>query len=98
MIGWWEPSTDIAYKEKAQCIVDQYSKFVHPQVGLNLNGAATQGENIADNGGVKMAYKAYGNAFNQFKSITLCTVCPIQFQLSGPQTKTSENLSFLACR
>uniref|UniRef100_A0A0R3PD92 Peptidase_M13 domain-containing protein n=1 Tax=Angiostrongylus costaricensis TaxID=334426 RepID=A0A0R3PD92_ANGCS len=45
---------------RAQCIIDQYSKIKVPETGQYLNGKLTQGENIADNGGVKVAFKKYG--------------------------------------
>jgi neprilysin len=45
--------------EKARCIIEQYGNYTEPNVGLNLNGINTQGENIADNGGVITAYRAY---------------------------------------
>lgn len=58
-VGLWTAQTIEEYKKKAQCIVDQYSGYKSPQVNLNLNGFATQGENIADNGGIKESFRAY---------------------------------------
>ncbi|XP_077302517.1 M13 family metallopeptidase neprilysin 2 isoform X2 [Arctopsyche grandis] len=59
LVDWWEAQTKHRYLEKAQCIIDQYSNYSVKDVGLNLNGINTQGENIADNGGIKVAYLAY---------------------------------------
>ncbi|KAL1116704.1 hypothetical protein AAG570_005176 [Ranatra chinensis] len=56
---WWDPDTKKRYLEKALCIVYQYGNYTDSQVNLKLNGVNTQGENIADNGGVKQAYRAY---------------------------------------
>ncbi|XP_042856655.1 neprilysin-1-like isoform X2 [Penaeus japonicus] len=64
LIQWWSDETIAAYDERAKCFVDQYNGFVPPElseVGLNysVNGLQTEGENIADNGGIREAYKAY---------------------------------------
>jgi len=48
-----------AFRQRTQCIIDQYSAYKLDDVGLNINGRMTQGENIADNGGLKQAYRAY---------------------------------------
>jgi len=56
---WWDMSSSSSFRAKAQCIINQYSQFRVPEVGVNLNGLNTQGENIADNGGIKQAYRAY---------------------------------------
>ncbi|CAL4153530.1 unnamed protein product [Meganyctiphanes norvegica] len=59
LFNWWEKDTEIKYLEKSNCIIAQYGNFTVPEVGLNLNGKLTLGENIADNGGIKEAYYGY---------------------------------------
>lgn len=55
---WWSPSTKENFSAATKCIVDQYAQYeAVPKV--KLDGALTAGENIADNGGVKLAYQAY---------------------------------------
>jgi len=61
---WWTPTDVDAFKVQAQCIVDQYSKFfiIGPDGRhYNVDGENTLGENIADNGGIREAYRAYQN-------------------------------------
>ncbi|ROT81033.1 Membrane metallo-endopeptidase-like 1 [Penaeus vannamei] len=56
---WWNNRTIQAFRSRAQCIIDQYSGYKVDQVNQFINGRMTQGENIADNGGIKQAYRAY---------------------------------------
>jgi putative endopeptidase len=58
---WWTPESAKKYKERANKIVKQYSEY-EPLPGLHINGELTQGENIADDGGVKIAFAALKKA------------------------------------
>ena len=48
--NWWANETKKSFREKAQCLIDQYDGFTEPLTNLKLSGIATQNENIADNG------------------------------------------------
>jgi putative endopeptidase len=58
---WWTPESAAKYKERAAKIVQQYAEY-EPLPGLHINGELTQGENIADDGGVKIAFAALQKA------------------------------------
>ena len=60
LANWWEFETFSKFLEKTTCIIQQYGNYTADAVNLQLNGINTQGENIADNGGLKEAYRAYG--------------------------------------
>lgn len=59
---WWTNKTVEAFKERAECFVQQYSDFsVEGPDGkpLHVNGRLTLGENIADAGGVAAGFGAW---------------------------------------
>jgi putative endopeptidase len=55
--NWWTAEDLKKFKDKTKLIVSQYNKFT--VLGKNVNGDATQGENIADLGGVVVGYEAF---------------------------------------
>ncbi|KAJ8371263.1 hypothetical protein SKAU_G00112910 [Synaphobranchus kaupii] len=60
MYNWWSPFSAEQFKDQSQCMVHQYGNFTWKLAGeQNVSGISTLGENIADNGGVRQAYRAY---------------------------------------
>jgi len=60
---WMDNSSQIAFQRMADCVVREYGTFCPldaSQYTPNcINGQQTQGENIADNGGIHAAFRAY---------------------------------------
>ncbi|GMT09349.1 hypothetical protein PFISCL1PPCAC_646 [Pristionchus fissidentatus] len=56
--SWMDDNSTASFTKMAQCVVDEYSKFC-PVGTPCVDGDQTQGENIADNGGIQAAYKAF---------------------------------------
>ncbi|XP_011058951.1 PREDICTED: endothelin-converting enzyme 1-like isoform X2 [Acromyrmex echinatior] len=56
---WWKDEAVDGFHRRAQCLIDQYANYTVTEVGMQIDGVNTQGENIADNGGIKQAFRAY---------------------------------------
>lgn len=70
MKQWWNNATITAFRDRAQCIIDQYSRYKVNELGMYMNGKLTQSENIADNGGLKQAFRVI-NLFMEFLFLQL---------------------------
>ena len=55
---WWTKDDQAKFKEKAQCEIDQYDA-IEAVPGVHLNGKLTLGENLADLGGLWLAWLAW---------------------------------------
>ncbi len=56
--NWWTDEDRAKFDERASCVANQFDGYEVAK-GLNMNGKLTLGENIADLGGLTMAYNAF---------------------------------------
>lgn len=69
--NWWTPESEEAFRKQSACIREQYSRYSvvvekdernregeKSRVTVRVRGDLTLGENIADNGGVQLAWEA----------------------------------------
>ncbi|XP_032817912.1 endothelin-converting enzyme 2 [Petromyzon marinus] len=61
---WWTPTTRKEFEEKASCMERQYGAY--EEQGWHVDGHRTLGENIADNGGLHVAFQAYENYVGKY--------------------------------
>ena len=76
--NWWTDADKKAYESRTDLVVKQYDAY-EPIKGEHVNGKLTVGENIADIGGLKVAFAAYQNSLKG-KAVT----APID-GFTGPQ-------------
>jgi putative endopeptidase len=55
---WWTPADSKQFTERTDCVVNEFNGFVAVD-DLHVNGKLTLGENLADLGGLKLAFLAY---------------------------------------
>jgi putative endopeptidase len=54
---WWTAEDNKAFDQRGECFVKQYGDYV-ADGDVKLNGKLTEGENVADNGGLRLALMA----------------------------------------
>jgi putative endopeptidase len=55
--NWWTEQDKKEFEQRTKCVSDEYSNFTAID-DLKVNGPLTLGENVADNGGMRVAYMA----------------------------------------
>jgi putative endopeptidase len=55
--NWFTPADLANFNDRTKCIADEYSGFQVAE-GQDINGKLTLGENTADNGGLRIAFRA----------------------------------------
>jgi putative endopeptidase len=61
LTDWWTEQDATEFDKRAACVDEQYSQYVavkDDKGEVRLNGKLTLGENVADNGGLRLAYSA----------------------------------------
>ncbi|XP_075528272.1 neprilysin-1-like isoform X1 [Dermacentor variabilis] len=56
---WWTNETRAEFMKRTKCFVYEYGNITDKEANMTLNAKNTVGENIADNGGLRMAFEAY---------------------------------------
>ena len=75
--NWWAAEDKAKYDERTKVLADWFSKQ-EALPGLFVNGQKTLGENIGDNGGIQVAYRAFENRMKQEPLSTIDGFTPAQ--------------------
>lgn len=75
--GWWQPEDSVQFAHRASMIIRQFDDFV-PVDTLHVNGSATQGENIADLGGLLIGLDAFKKTDTYKKGEKIGGYTPLQ--------------------
>ena len=73
---WWTEEDAKEFEKRAACVADQYGGYTVGRRTCKLNGKLTLGENIADNGGVRIAYMALDGHPRRARRAPLPTASP----------------------
>ncbi|XP_070389867.1 neprilysin-1-like isoform X2 [Dermacentor albipictus] len=87
---WWSRDTRRKFLPRVRCLQEQYSEFKHPITGVPLDINTTMETSVADNAGVRLAFKAfrvYQTKFEERYSL---------YTIPGTEPKSMEQIFFIA--
>jgi putative endopeptidase len=88
--NWWTSEDSIKFTDKTKMVVKQFNEYIAVD-SLHINGELTQGENIADIGGIMMGYEAFKKTDQYQKKITIGGLNPDQRFFLGYAMAWMEN-------
>ena len=75
--NWWQQEDSVQFAHRAQKIIQEFDGFM-PVDTLHINGSATQGENIADLGGILLGLDAFKKTDTYKKGEKINGYTPLQ--------------------
>ncbi|XP_075527801.1 neprilysin-1-like [Dermacentor variabilis] len=85
---WWTYEAEDMFFKKSMCFIKQYSSVFSELANTTLNGRNTLGENIADNGGLRMAFRTLDQQLKAFDTPDV--------RLPGLEQYSSKHLFFIS--
>lgn len=82
LTNWWSKSDSAEFVKRARFIIKQFNEY-NPVDTLHINGDATQGENIADLGGLVLALEAFKKTDAYKKNEKIGGLTPLQRYFLG---------------
>jgi len=79
--AWWLPQDSVKFTQRAQMLINQFNGYTI--YGLHVNGKATQGENIADLGGIVIGLDAFKKTDQYKEGKTINGFTPLQRYFLG---------------
>lgn len=76
--NWWTADDKARFEERTAVMKEYFDGIAVNDEGLHANGAFTLGENIADHGGLQVAYHAFKNATKDAPLATVDGLTPEQ--------------------
>ncbi len=80
--SWWTPADEQEFNRRAAKIVTQFNEYIAVDT-MHVNGSATQGENIADLGGMVLGWDAFQRTEQYKKGEKLGGLTPAQRYFIG---------------
>lgn len=75
--NWWTKNDSAEFAKRAAVIIRQFNEY-EPLPGTHINGRATQGENIADLGGLEIGIDAFKKSDAYKENKTIAGYTPMQ--------------------
>lgn len=88
--NWWTSSDSIKFCRKTRLIIKQFDSYIAVDT-LHINGSFTQGENIADLGGIMIGYEAFRKTKQYLENIKIAGLSPDQRFFLGYALAWMEN-------
>jgi putative endopeptidase len=80
--NWWAPEDSVKFYTKTGMVVKQFNEYIAVDT-LHINGELTQGENIADIGGIMIGYDAFRKTEQYRSHVSIAGLTPDQRYFLG---------------